>query len=160
MHHHTETKLKGEGGDSIDRSSSLHFPAHLGGVVAVEEVQEDIALAPGALAIRAAEHHVHEALGAGREHHRRRFLRAVTLSLQRQARARRRQLLRRSVVIHGDPRRVPSRRQRELQVQVHLLAPPDVMLHLNLYAVLKLTTQIKGRLRLLRLCCAWRDTYL
>lgn len=66
--------------------SSLHFPARLTGVaLAMEEVEKDVTLAPRALPTGPAEHHIHEALGTRREHHRRRLLGAVMVNLQRQA---------------------------------------------------------------------------
>lgn len=65
---------------------SLHFPGRLAGVaLAMEEVEKDITLAPRALATGPAEHHIHEAPGTPREHHRRFLLGAVMISLQRQA---------------------------------------------------------------------------
>lgn len=88
-------------------------------VVLLQEVKDHGALALRAPRIILREHDVDEAARAGGEHHGRR-LRAVgplqaVLVLRRQARAWRRLL----VGGHRPPgRRVPSRRQREVQLQV------------------------------------------
>ncbi|CAL9038798.1 unnamed protein product, partial [Musa banksii] len=100
---------------------SSGLPGRLGGGGVVEEVEEDGALALGTPGVILGEHDVHEAPGAGGEHHRRRRFWAVGVG--RQARARRGL----PVADSGGSRpsrRVSSRRRRrrQVQLQVHLLA--------------------------------------
>ncbi|CAL9126242.1 unnamed protein product, partial [Musa textilis] len=100
------------------------LPGLLGGGGGVmEEVEEDGALALGALGIIPGEHDVHEAAWTAGEHHRR-PLGAVCLRRQAGAGGGRST---RGVVAAGGchpSRGVPSRRQRQVQLQVQLLALP------------------------------------
>ncbi|RWW24348.1 hypothetical protein GW17_00011379 [Ensete ventricosum] len=116
-----EGTVTGAGGDS-------GLPGLLGGGGGgggvVEEVEEDGALALGALGIVLGEHDVHEAAWTAGEHHGRPL---GAVCLRRQAGAGGGRPTRGVVAAAGGShpsRGVPSRRQRQVQLQVQLLALP------------------------------------